>query len=337
VSRSASSYRGSQYLVWHPVACYAFVMTAGRTAITRFAWLSIVAAIVTIGMKAGAYALTGSVGLLSDALESVVNLVAAIVALIALTVAHQEPDEEHAYGHQKAEYFASGTEGGLILLAAASIAYAAIDRLLHPQPVEAVGLGLVISTLASLVNLGVALRLRRAAREYRSITLDADAKHLLTDVWTSVGVIIGVAAVAITGWGWLDAALALAVAANIVWSGVQLLRRSALGLLDTALPTAEVTAIREILDRHAREAGVDFHALRTREAGARRFASTHILVPGHWTVQRGHILLEQIELELRIAVPGLIVFTHLEPLGDPASHADLVLDRALDYPASIDD
>src|SRR5690348_12975966 len=175
-----------------------------RTSLMRYAWLSIAAAIVTITLKAGAYALTGSVGLLSDALESVVNLVAAIVALVALIVAQQEPDEEHAYGHQKAEYFSSGIEGGLILLAAASIAYAAIERLRHPRPVEAIGVGLAVSTLASLVNLGVAWRLHRAGREYRSITLEADAKHLLTDVWTSAGVIVGVAAVALTGWGWLD-------------------------------------------------------------------------------------------------------------------------------------
>ncbi|MFN8537474.1 MAG: cation diffusion facilitator family transporter [Thermomicrobiales bacterium] len=291
------------------------------------------AAILTIGLKAGAYALTGSVGLLSDALESIVNLVAAIVALIALTVAHQEPDDEHAYGHEKAEYFASGIEGGLILLAAASIAYAAIDRLVHPQPIEQLGVGLAVSVLASLINLGVAVRLRRAGREYRSITLEADAKHLMTDVWTSVGVIVGVAAVAMTRWERLDPVIALLVAANIVWSGVQLVRRSALGLLDTALPAEERARIDAVIERYA-TSGVQFHALRTREAGSRRFMSVHVLVPGEWTVQDGHVLLEKIEREIRGEVPGLTVFTHLEPLNDPVSWADATLDRDMAYSQS---
>lgn len=306
-------------------------MKMQRVSLARFAWLSIAAAILTIGLKAGAYALTGSVGLLSDALESVVNLVAAIVALIALTVAHQEPDEEHAYGHEKAEYFASGTEGGLILLAAVSIAYAAIERLLHPQPIEQVGFGLAVSVVASLINFGVALRLRKAGRAYRSITLEADARHLMTDVWTSVGVILGVGAVAATQWAWLDAVIALLVAANIVWSGVQLVRRSALGLLDTALPVEERAQIEAVLGRYEAN-GVQFHALRTREAGVRRFMSVHVLVSGTWTVQQGHTLLETIERDIRDAIPGLTVFTHLEPLDDPVSWADASLDRDVVHP-----
>ena len=298
-----------------------------RRSLTRFAWLSIAAAIMTISLKAGAYFLTGSVGLLSDALESVVNLVAAIVALIALTVAHQEPDEEHAYGHEKAEYFASGIEGALIIVAALTIAYTAIERLMHPAPVEQAWLGLGVSTVASLINLGVAVRLKRAAQEYRSITLEADAKHLLTDVWTSVGVVIGVAAVALTGWTWLDAVVALAVAVNIVWSGGQLVRRSMLGLLDTALPTAEREAVQAIFERYTREQGIVFHALRTREAGARRFVSVHVLVPGRWTVHHGHALLEAIERDIRGAIHGVTIFTHLESLDDPASWDDTTLDR----------
>jgi cation diffusion facilitator family transporter len=302
----------------------------GRPMLARFAWLSIAAAVLTIGLKTVAYLLTGSVGLLSDALESVVNLVAAIVALVALTVAGREPDEEHAYGHEKAEYFAGGIEGGLILLAAATIAYAAIGRLLNPSPVEHAWIGLGVSALASLLNLGVAWRLRRAGREYRSIALEADAKHLMTDVWTSVGVVVAVAAVALTGWGLLDPLIALAVAANIVWSGVQLVRRSMLGLLDTALPAAEREGIRAVLARHERD-GIEFHALRTRESGARRFMSVHVLVPGHWTVQRGHALLEALERDLRAAVPGLTVFTHLESLDDPRSWHDTALDRAADH------
>jgi cation diffusion facilitator family transporter len=300
---------------------------APRRSLARFAWLSIVAALLTIGLKAGAYALTGSVGLLSDALESVVNLVAAVVALIALTVAHQGPDEEHAYGHEKAEYFSSGIEGGLILLAAASIVYVAIGRLLHPAPPQSVALGLAISAVASLINLGVAWRLRQAAGRYRSITLEADAKHLLTDVWTSAGVIVGVAAVALTGWSWLDAAIALLVAINIVWAGLQLVRRSALGLLDTALPARERAAIGAVLDRYTREQPVEFHALRTRESGTRRFVEVHVLVPGGWSVRRGHALLERLEGDLRVALGPVTILTHLEPLNDPASFADTALDR----------
>lgn len=299
----------------------------GRHALTRFAWLSIAAAAITIGLKAGAYALTGSVGLLSDALESLVNLVAALVALAALTIAAREADAEHAYGHAKAEYFASGIEGGLIFLAAASIGYAAIDRLLHPRPVEAVGLGLAVSVVASLVNFAVSRRLARAAKEHDSITLEADASHLMTDVWTSVGVIIGVAAVGITGWGWLDAAIALAVAANILWTGWKLLRRSANGLLDTALEADERAALDAALAPHLAH-GIEIHAIRTRQAGARRFVSMHVLVPGDWTVQRGHGLLEEIERDIRARLPLVTVFTHMEPLDDPASWEDTRLDRA---------
>ena len=301
-----------------------------RRSLTRFAWLSIAAAIVTISLKAGAFFLTGSVGLLSDALESIVNLVAAIVALIALTVAHQEPDEEHAYGHEKAEYFAGGIEGSLIIVAALTIAYTAIERLVHPAPVEQAWLGLGVSAVASLINFGVSVRLRRAAQEYRSITLEADAKHLLTDVWTSVGVVIGVAAVALTGWTWLDAVVALGVAVNIIWSGWQLVHRSTLGLLDTALPAAERQAVQAVFERYTREQGIVFHALRTREAGARRFVSVHVLVPGEWTVHHGHALLEAIERDIRVAVDGVTVFTHLESLADPASWDDTALDRLHD-------
>jgi cation diffusion facilitator family transporter len=270
--------------------------------------------------------MTGSVGMLSDALESIVNLVAAVVALVALTIAAREPDEERAYGYEKAEYFSSGIEGGLIFLAAMSILYTGVDRLFHPAPVEAVGWGILVSTLASLVNLVVAWRLHDAGRRYQSITLEADAKHLMTDVWTSGGVLVGVGAVALTGWLWLDPLIALAVGVNIVWSGVQLVRRSALGLLDTAIPRAERVALQGILDRH-RDDGTQFHAIRTRQAGARRFVSLHVLVPGRWTVQQGHDLLEILEHEIRAALPTTTVFTHLEPVEDPAAWEDIGLDR----------
>jgi cation diffusion facilitator family transporter len=297
-----------------------------RTSLTRFAWLSIGAAVLTIGLKAAAYWLTGSVGLLSDALESLVNLAAAIMALAMLTLAARPPDEEHAYGHSKAEYFASGVEGALILLAAASIGWTAWGRLLSPQPIEQVGFGLAISVVASLLNFGVARVLLVASRRYHSITLEADAHHLMTDVWTSAGVLLGVGAVSLTGWERLDPIIALLVAANIVWAGVQIIRRSALGLLDTALPQEERAAVQQILDRYVQE-GIAHHALRTRQAGARRFVSVHILVPGTWTVQHGHHMLERIEHDIRQALPNATVFTHLEPLEDPIAWEDIHLDR----------
>ena len=297
-----------------------------RPGLTRYALISIAAAVTTIGLKGGAYLLTGSVGLLSDALESFVNLAAATVALIALAIAERPADEEHAYGHNKAEYFASGFEGALILVAAGSIAIAAIPRLLDPRPVEHVWIGLAISLVASAVNLGASRILLRAARRFDSIALDADAKHLLTDVWTSVAVVIGVAATALTGWQRLDPILALAVAGRVVRLGFNLLRRSLLGLLDTALPEPMRARIVAILQARS-SLGVQFHALRTRQSGTRRFVSVHILVPGDWTVQRGHDLLETIEDEIRAVVPNGTVFTHLEPLEDPVSWADTSLER----------
>ncbi len=297
-----------------------------QPSLKRYALISIFAALATIGLKGGAYVLTGSVGLLSDALESLVNLLAAIVALWALWVAARPADEEHAYGHTKAEYFSSGFEGALVVIAAASILATAIPRLLDPRPVEDVGVGLAISALASAINLGVARVLFGAGRRYHSITLEADAHHLMTDVWTSVGVILGVGAAAATGWDVLDPLIAVAVAVNVVWTGIGLLRRSMLGLLDTALPEPERRSIAAVLDAHTGD-GVQFHALRTRQAGARRFVSLHVLVPGEWTVQRGHDYLERLEEELRSAVPNSTVFTHLEPIEDPVSWADERLER----------
>jgi cation diffusion facilitator family transporter len=299
-----------------------------RPALTKFAWLSIAAAVLTIALKGAAYILTGSVGLLSDALESVVNLVAALIALIVLSVADKEPDEEHAYGHYKAEYFSSGLQGGLILVAADSIVLAAIPRLIHPQPVELGVPGVVVSGLASLVNLVVARRLLRAGKEYRSITLEADAHHLMADVWTSVGVLIGVGVTVLTGWARLDPIVALVVAVNIVWTGTRLIRRSLLGLLDTALPPAERAKIDAVLRPYRERDGIEVHAIRTRQAGARNFISMHVLVPGDWSVHKGHRLLEAIEHDLHAALPGTTVFTHLESLDDPASWADTRLDRA---------
>lgn len=292
----------------------------------RFAWMSIAAAVVTIALKFGAFVVTGSVGLLSDALESLVNLAAAVMALAMLTVAARPPDEEHAYGHSKAEYFASSFEGALILLAAASIIYSSAVRLMHPRPVENALLGIGIAAVASVVNLGVAWMLLRAGRRYRSIALEGDAHHLLSDVWTSAGVIVGLAAVSLTGWQWIDPLIAIGVALNIVRIGWSLVRRSALGLLDTAIPEEDRLAVVRILDSYAGE-GAEYHALRTRQAGIQRFVSVHVLVPGAWSVQKGHELLERMEEEIRAAVPESIVFTHLEPLEDPVSFADETLAR----------
>lgn len=292
----------------------------------RFAWLSIAAALVTLGLKTGAYLLTGSVGLLSDALESLVNLAGALMALAMLTIAARPADDDHAFGHDKAEYFSSGVEGALILAAAVSIAVTAVGRLQHPRPLEQVGLGLLVSLAASLVNLGVAVVLRRAARRHGSITLEASSHHLLTDVWTSAGVLAGVGAVALTGWQRLDPLIALGVAVNIVWTGARIVRESVDGLMDRALPADELEKVRQALEALPHE-GATYHALRTRRSGVRRFISLHVLVPGSWTVQRGHDLLDRIEAEVRAVLPNTHVFTHLEPLDDPASFADIRLDR----------
>jgi cation diffusion facilitator family transporter len=297
-----------------------------RSRLTRMMWLSIVAAAATIALKTLAWRLTGSVGLLSDAAESVVNLVAAVVALITVRWATRPPDENHMYGHEKAEYFSAGVEGALILVAAGSIAWFAIERLLHPVPLEDVGLGIVVSAAASSINLVVGLLLIRTGRSLRSITVEADGRHLMTDVWTSVGVIAGVAAVWATGWERLDPLIALAVAANIVVTGVSLMRRSGGGLLDPTLPPEEQEAIESVL-RRARSQGIEFHAVRTRQSGRRSFVSLHVLVPGEWTIKRGHDLSEHLEAEIRGVLPHASVLTHLEPVEDPVSFDDEALDR----------
>lgn len=297
-----------------------------RRYLTRFAWLSIGAALLTIALKASAYFLTGSVGLLSDALESGVNLAAAVLALIVLTVAVRPPDADHTYGHDKAEYFSAGAEGTMILVAAVTIAVAAVHRLLSPRPLEQLDLGLVVSVLASLLNLLVARTLLQAGRHYQSITLQADAQHLMTDVWTSAGVLTGVGVVALTGWLWLDPLIGLLAATMIVRAGIQLVRQAVLGLMDTALPAEEVARIEAVL-RGYEERGLRFHALRTRRSGPNRFMSVHIQVPGTWTVQTGHSLLEEVETELRRLLAPASILTHLEPLEDPRSWQDIDLLR----------
>lgn len=302
-------------------------MSTASTSLERYAWLSVAAALATITLKMLAWWLTGSVGLLSDALESLVNLAAALLALSMLRLAAAPPDEHHPYGFSKAEYFAAGIEGGLIVLAAAGILITAVPRLLQPEPLHAPVLGLALSAAASLVNLGVAAVLLRVGKEQHSITLEADGQHLMTDVWTSAGVIAGVALVFVTGWLRLDPLIALAVAVHIIWTGVALMRRSVSGLLDAAISPGERSEVTKLFSEYSRRYGVSFHALRTRQAGARRFVSFHLLVPDAWTVVQAHRLSEEIEARIRSMVPNAGVFTHIEPISEPSSYDDLGLDR----------
>ncbi len=298
-----------------------------RENLSRYAWLSIAAAVITIALKMAAYLYTGSVGLLSDALESVINLVAAVIALIIIRIAAAPPDEDHEFGHDKAEYFASGIEGTLIFFAALGIVYTAVPRLFAPQPLESVGFGLIISLAATLINLFVGIVLIRIGKQHHSIVLEADGRHLMTDVWTSIGVVAAIVVVSLTGWIILDPLIALVVALNIVWTGYQLIHRSALGLMDTAIAPEVCEEIRAVLDGYVEKQGIDYHALRTRQSGAKKFISVHILVPDEWTVQKGHDLTEEIEMAIIQAVPESTVFTHLEPLEDPLSFEDLELFR----------
>ena len=299
---------------------------AARARLTRYAWLSVLTAVVIILLKVGAYRLTGSIGFLSDALESGANIVAAVITLVALTVAARPPDREHTFGHSKAEYLSSGAEGTLILVAAVVIAVQAVQRLLAPQPLEQVGLGVAVSAVAAAINFGVARVLLRAGQRHRSAALTADAHHLLTDVWTSLGVIVAVALVGLTGWLWLDPVIGLLVALQIILTGLKLVRLSINGLLDVSLPADEVGRVTAVLDGYAPR-GVGYHALRTRQAGAQRFVSFHLLVPGSWSVQQGHELLEEMEREIRRQLEPVNVLGHIEPREDPVSLEDDTLFR----------
>ena len=294
--------------------------------LTDYARLSVVAAMITFILKIAAWRLTGSVGLLSDALESLANLAAALIALGSLAVAARPADEDHAFGHSKAEYFASGIEGALIIIAAAAIGWTAVDRIFSPEVLHEPVAGLAISALASVVNLAVARILLAVGRERNSVALEADGRHLMTDVWTSAGVIVAVAVVTLTGWWWMDPLIGLFLAVHIVTMGVTLVRESMLGLMDTGLPAVQLDIIRATLAQYAKE-GVQHHALLTRRAAARRFMSVHLLMPGTWSISRGHDLAERIESDLRKALPGLIVLTHIEPDDDPASWKDVELER----------
>ena len=293
----------------------------------RYAWLSVGAAIATIVLKTLAWWLTGSVGLLSDALESVVNLAAAVLALSMLRLAAAPPDENHPYGFSKAEYFSAGIEGALIVVAAGGIVWAAVPRLMTPQALDMPLAGLGLTVVASAINFGVALVLLRAGRANHSITLEADGRHLMTDVWTSAAVLVGVALVFITGWLRLDPLIALAVSLHILWTGFGLMRRSVRGLLDPAISTEDQSEVTRLFQEYSRRYGVSFHALRTRQAGARRFVTFHLLVPDAWTVAQAHRLSEEIESRMRSMVPNAAIFTHIEPISDPASYDDQNLDR----------
>ncbi len=286
-----------------------------------YAGLSVLTSLVTVALKFGAYAVTGSVGMLSDAVEGLVNIAAAMVAFTALSYAHSGPDREHNFGHEKAEYFSSGIEGALIFVAAGAIIWAAVPRLADPQPIEQVGLGILLSIAASIANVACAMLLLRAAKLHRSITLEADARHLLTDVWTTAGVLVGVVLVTFTGWLLLDPLIAIGVAVQILWTGASLVRRSFHGLMDHALPAEDVEKIEAVL-APLRQAGNDFHALRTRQSGSRGFVDVHVLVPGATPVQAGHDLIERLENEIMAAVPHVEVLIHLEPLEDPKSWDD---------------
>ena len=300
--------------------------TTGPRSLALWAWLSIAAALATIALKFWAYLLTGSVGLLSDALESVVNLVAAIVAVIALSIASRPADSNHHYGHGKVEYFSAGIEGLMIFVAAMVIMYSAVERLLHPQALDAVGVGLLITLIATSINAAVGWLILRAGRRHRSLTLVADGKHLLTDVWTSIGVVIGVGLVALTGWLPLDSIVAIAVGLNILWTGFTLVRNSVHGLMDRALNTADEARVIEVVNSFVAEyppGQLAFHALQTRESGQQRFVSLHVLVPGQWTVATGHDLVERVESAIALALPGAHIQTHLEPREDPRSYDDV--------------
>lgn len=286
-----------------------------------YAGLSVATALATLALKSGAAWLTGSVGLFSDALEGLVNLFAAILAFVVLSYAHDDPDPEHNFGHEKAEFFSSGTEGALIFVAAGIIIWTAIPRFLAPQPLEQLGIGVAIAVVAAAANGACAWAMLRASREHRSITLEADAHHLLTDVWTTGGVVAGVLVAGATGWLVLDPLIAIAVAVHILWTGAALMRRSFHGLMDQAIPEAERAQIAEILDI-LKTRGCDYHELRTRTAGARSFVDVHILVPGGMSVQDGHNLVEGLEKEVSLRLPHVEMLTHLEPIEDPRSWAD---------------
>lgn len=292
-----------------------------------YAWLSVAAAVSTIVLKVSVYFYTNSVSFLSDALESFINLATAILAVWMIKIAEKPPDEDHEFGHDKAEYFSSGIEGTLITLAAVGIIFAAVERLYAPRAVINIGIGIAISSAATLINLIVGQILIRVGKQNDSIVLEAGGHHLMTDVWTSVGVITAIGIVGFTDWFILDSLIALIVAVSIGWTGYKLIRRSVLGLMDTVIDIDSAKKATKILDKYAEEVGIDYHAFRTRKSGARKFIYFHLLVPDEWSVKKGHNLAEEIETEIIQTIPHSAVFIHLEPLEDPSSFQDIELFR----------
>ena len=296
--------------------------------VSAYLKLSIAVAIATIALKTGAWWLTGSVGLLSDAMESVVNLAGAMFALAMVVIAARPPDEEHPFGHSKAEYFSSGFEGLLIFIAALAIMWAAVDRLRSPQPLEQLGIGLALSVLSSVLNGVLAWAMLKKAREHRSMALEADARHLFTDVWTSIGVVLGLVAVATSGWLWLDPVIAIAVAGNVAREGFSLVRRSADGLMDHAVDPQVQQQIDEVLSGFAHPTTLRFDHVNTRRAGQRLFVDLHMHMPPNWSLQRAAALRTSVEQALMAAVPGLRATIQLLPM-DVEAHFDDVADTVL--------
>ncbi len=289
--------------------------------LNRYMLLSLATALATMAVKGVAALITGSVGLLSDALESLVNLTAAIVAIVALRVAERPADHNHDFGHGKAEYLSAGVEGGMVFLAAAAIVVTSVRRLIDPIPLERTGLGLTLSALAAAANLAVGLALIRGGRRHRSVVLEADGKHLLTDVWTTAGVLVGVALVALFYLQILDPIVALLVGVNILWMGYTLLRRSVVGLLDAALPPEAVQRVHAVTERYRASDHVDFDTIRTRESGQHRFVYLTVLVPQDWTVARVHELSERIQADIARELPGGMTFVQVAPKREPLAEA----------------
>lgn len=298
---------------------------ATRPDLRKYAWLAIGTAVLTVLLKASAWAITGSVGLLSDAAESMVNLAAAIVALVMLTIAARPADDSHHFGHTKAEYFSAALEGIMVFVAAASIIYLGIDRLLNPRPLESLGIGLGISLTAAVLNGIVGRLLVKVGTRHRSITLRADGRHLLTDVYTSVGVVVGLGLAWLTGWNWMDPVIAILVGVHILVTGYRLIAESSAGLMDASLSPEDNARIQAILDAHTEKGRIEFHAVRTRESGSLQFMEMHMLVPGEWTVQRGHDAMEDLVEKIVAQFPHMRVTGHLEPVSDPRSYEDMTL------------
>ncbi|WP_298651424.1 cation diffusion facilitator family transporter [uncultured Proteiniphilum sp.] len=298
----------------------------------KFIYLSIAAAIVTILLKFYAYFVTGSMGFLSDALESFVNLFAAIFALVMFNISQKPADKEHEFGHSKAEYFSSAAEGALILIAAFTIIWSAVPRFVDPRPIENINTGLFFSLLASLVNLAVGLTLIHNGKKRNSLLLEADGKHLMTDVYTSAGVIVAIVLVKFTGWLIVDPIIAILVALNIIYTGYRLITRSASGLMDATLPEEDLEKITVYLDS-LKDQRIEYHSLLTRAAGRRKFITLHVLVPGKWTVKQAHDHADDIEETIvNMFDEPVTVQTHLEPVEDPASMKDIGIDRQeVDY------